>query len=366
MEKPAKFDKEKITEFLKKSFIYIRRMFSNDMGMDLGTSSTLVYVKGRGIVLCEPSVVAIRKGSSGVLAVGEEAKRMLGRTPGNIVAIMPMRDGVIADFEITEGMVRYFINKVHDRRILVRPRMVISIPSGITEVEKRAVREAAEKAGAREVYMVEEPMAAAIGVGLPIEEPAGNMIIDIGGGTTEMAVISLAGVVFSKSIRIGGNEMDAAITDYLKKTYNLMIGERTAEEIKIKIGSAYPLEEELKMEVRGRDLIAGLPKMVTITSEEVREALSETVKEIVDTARMTLERTPPELSSDLIERGIVLAGGGALLRGIDKIIAEETGLPVHIAEDPITAVALGTGKVLEEIKYLRRVAVAQKPEIRPY
>ncbi len=366
MEKPAKLDKEKITEFLKRSFIYIRRMFSNDMGMDLGTSSTLVYVKGRGIVLCEPSVVAIRKGSSGVLAVGEEAKRMLGRTPGNIVAIMPMRDGVIADFEITEGMVRYFINKVHDRRILVRPRMVISIPSGITEVEKRAVRESAEKAGAREVYMVEEPMAAAIGVGLPIEEPAGNMIIDIGGGTTEMAVISLAGIVFSKSIRIGGNEMDAAITDYLKKTYNLMIGERTAEEIKIKIGSAYPLEEELKMEVRGRDLIAGLPKMITITSEEVREALSETVKEIVDTARMTLERTPPELSSDLIERGIVLAGGGALLRGIDKIIAEETGLPVHIAEDPITAVALGTGKVLEEIKYLKRVAVAQKPEIRPY
>ncbi len=366
MEKPAKFDKGKITEFLKKSFIYIRRMFSNDMGMDLGTSSTLVYVKGRGIVLCEPSVVAIRKGSSGVLAVGEEAKRMLGRTPGSIVAIMPMRDGVIADFEITEGMVRYFINKVHDRRILVRPRMVISIPSGITEVEKRAVRESAEKAGAREVYMVEEPMAAAIGVGLPIEEPAGNMIIDIGGGTTEMAVISLAGIVFSKSIRIGGNEMDAAITDYLKKTYNLMIGERTAEEIKIKIGSAYPLEEELKMEVRGRDLIAGLPKMITITSEEVREALSETIKEIVDTTRMTLERTPPELSSDLIERGIVLAGGGALLRGIDKILAEETGLPVHIAEDPITAVALGTGKVLEEIKYLRRVAVAQKPEIRPY
>ncbi|UCH12961.1 MAG: rod shape-determining protein [Candidatus Omnitrophota bacterium] len=341
-------------------------MFSNDMGMDLGTSSTLVYVKDRGVVLCEPSVVAIRKGSSGVLAVGEEAKRMLGRTPGNIVATMPMRDGVIADFEITEGMVRYFINKVHDRRVLVRPRMVISIPSGITEVEKRAVRESAEKAGAREVYMVEEPMAAAIGVGLPIEEPAGNMIIDIGGGTTEMAVISLAGIVFSKSIRIGGNEMDAAITDYLKKTYNLMVGERTAEEIKIKIGSAYPLEEELKMEVRGRDLIAGLPKMIAITSEEVREALSETIKEIVDTVRMTLERTPPELSSDLIERGVVLAGGGALLRGIDKIIAEETGLPVHIAEDPITAVALGTGKVLEEIKYLRRVAVAQKPEIRPY
>jgi len=341
-------------------------MFSNDMGMDLGTSSTLVYVKGRGIVLCEPSVVAMHRGSTGVLAVGDEAKRMLGRTPGNIIAIRPMRDGVIADFEITESMVRYFINKVHNRRVLVRPRMVISIPSGITEVEKRAVREAAEKAGAREVYMIEEPMSAAIGVGLPIEEPAGNMIIDIGGGTTELAVISLAGIVFSKSIRVGGNEMDSAITDYLKKTYNLMVGERTAEEIKIKIGSAYPLEDELKMEVRGRDLIAGLPKMITVTSEEIREALSEPVKEIVDSTRMTLERTPPELSADLIERGIVLAGGGALLRGIDRIIAEETGLPVHIADDPITAVALGTGKVLEEIKYLKRVAVSQRPEVRPY
>lgn len=362
----AKFDTNKLLEFLKNSLSSLKGMFSNDMGMDLGTCTTLVYVKGRGIVLCEPSVVAVSKNTPGVLAVGEEAKRMLGRTPGNIVAIMPMRDGVIADFEITESMVRYFINKVHDRRVVVRPRMVISIPSGITEVEKRAVRESAEKAGAREVYMIEEPMAAAIGVGLPIEEPAGNMIIDIGGGTTEIAVISLAGIVFSKSIRIGGNEMDAAIIDYLKKTYNLMVGERTAEEIKIKIGSAYPLSEELKMEVRGRDLIAGLPKMVTITSEEVREALSEPIKAITDTTRMTLERTPPELASDLIERGIVLAGGGSLLRGIDKVISEETGLPVHIAENPVTAVALGTGKVLEEIKYLRKVAVSQKPEIRPY
>ena len=366
MEKSDKLDKTKLIELLTKSFNYLFGMFSNDMGMDLGTSSTLVYVKGQGIVLCEPSVVAIQRGSSGVLAVGDEAKRMLGRTPGNIIAIRPMRDGVIADFEITESMIRYFVNRVHNRKVLVKPRMVISIPSGITEVEKRAVRDSAEKAGAREVFMVEEPMAAAIGVGLPIEEPAGNMIIDIGGGTTEMAVISLAGVVFSKSIRVGGNEMDAAIIDYLKRTYNLMVGDRTAEEIKIKIGSAYPLEEELKMEVRGRDLIAGLPKMITVTSEEVREALSEPVKAIVDATRMTLEHTPPELSADLIERGIVLAGGGSLLRGIDKIITEETGLPVHITEDPITAVALGTGKVLEEIRYLRGVAVSQKPEIRPY
>ncbi|MBN1405051.1 MAG: rod shape-determining protein [Candidatus Omnitrophica bacterium] len=339
---------------------------SSDLGMDLGTSSTLVYVKGRGIVLCEPSVVAIQKSTGEVLAVGNEAKRMLGRTPGNIVAIRPMRDGVITDFEITESMVRYFINKVHNKRVLVSPRMVIGIPSGITEVEKRAVRESAEKAGAREVYMIEEPMAAAIGVGLPIEEPAGNMIIDIGGGTTEIAVISLAGIVFSKSIRIGGDEMDTAIIEYLKKTYNLMVGERTAEEIKIKIGSAYPLEEELKMEVRGRDLVTGLPKMITITSEEIREALSEPVKEIVETTRMALERTPPELSADLIERGIVVAGGGSLLRGIDKIISEETGLPVHIAEDPITAVAQGTGKALEEIKYLKKVAVSHKPEIKSY
>lgn len=362
MKKGVKFDRKKVFDFLKRNFNYTMGMFSNDIGMDLGTSSTLVYVKGQGIVLCEPSVVAIEKGTMEVLAVGDEAKRMLGRTPGNIVAIRPMRDGVIADFDITEKMVRYFINKVHNRKVLVRPRMVISIPSGITEVEKRAVRESAEKAGAREVYMVEEPMAAAIGVGLPIDEPGGNMIIDIGGGTTEMAVISLAGIVFAKSIRIGGNEMDMAVTEYLKKTYNLMVGERTAEDIKIKIGSAYPLETELKMEVRGRDLIAGLPKMITLTSEEVREALSEPVKAIVDNARMALERTPPELAADLIERGIVLAGGGSLLRGIDKIISEETGLPVHVAEDPITAVALGTGKVLEEIRYLKKVTVSHKNE----
>jgi len=364
MAKVKSDDLKKVLNLILRFFNRLFGMFSNDMGLDLGTANTLVYVKGQGIVLCEPSVVAIQKGSSRVLAVGEEAKRMLGRTPGNIVAVRPMRDGVIADFEITESMVRYFIKKVHDRRVFVRPRIVIGIPSGITEVEKRAVRDSAERAGAREVYMVEEPMAAAIGVGLPIVEPAGNMIIDVGGGTTEMAVISLAGVVFSKSIRIGGDEMDVAIIEYLKKTYNLMIGERTAEDIKIKIGSAYLMDDEMKMEVKGRDLIAGLPKMITITSEEVREALSEPVHEIVETARLTLERTPPELAADLIERGIVLAGGGALLKGLDKILTEATGLPVHIADDPLTAVALGTGKVLNELKYLKRVVVTQKPEYR--
>jgi len=351
---------ETFTKFINKFL----GMFSNDMGIDLGTANTLVYVKGQGIVLCEPSVVAIQKGTSKVLAVGEEAKRMLGRTPGNIVAVRPMRDGVIADFEITESMVRYFIKRVHNRKVFVRPRVVIGIPSGITEVEKRAVRDSAERAGAREVYMVDEPMAAAIGVGLPIVEPAGNMIIDIGGGTTEMAVISLAGIVFSKSIRIGGDEMDQSIIEYLKKTYNLMIGERTAEDIKIKIGSVYPLDEELKMEVRGRDLVAGLPKMIKVSSEEIREALSEPIRQIVEIARLALERTPPELSADLIDRGIVLAGGGALLRGLDKLLTEETGLPVHIADDPLTAVALGTGKVLDELKYLKRVVVTQKPEYR--
>lgn len=347
----------KIFDVLRRGFNNISGMFSNDMGIDLGTASTLVYVKGQGIVLCEPSVVAIEKGTNHVLAVGEEAKRMLGRTPGSIVAIRPMKDGVIADFEITEAMLRYFINKVHNRRVLVRPRMVIAIPSGITEVEKRAVKDSAERAGAREVYLVEEPIAAAIGVGLPIQEPAGNMIIDIGGGTTEMAVVSLSDVVYSKSIRIGGDEMDDAIIQHLRKTYNLLIGERTAEEIKIKIGSVYPLDEEMTMEVRGRDLVAGLPKTVTISSEEVREALAEPIAAIVEAVRITLERTPPELSADLIERGMVLAGGGGLLRGLDKLLSEQTGLPVHIAEDPITAVALGTGMVLSEIKYLKKVTV---------
>ena len=353
----------KLKELLKKLINYILGLFSNDMGIDLGTATTLVFVKGEGVVLCEPSVVAIERGTSHVLAVGEEAKRMLGRTPGNIVAIRPMKDGVIADFDITEAMLRYFIKKVHHRRVLVRPRIIIAIPSGITEVEKRAVKDSAERAGAREVFLVEEPIAAAIGVGLPIQEPIGNMIIDIGGGTTEIAVISLAGIVFSKSIRIGGDEMDEAVIEYLKKTYNLMVGERTAEDIKIKIGSAYPLEEELTLEVRGRDLVTGLPKAVTITSEEVRDALVEPLRAILEITKISLERTPPELAADLIEHGIVMAGGGSLLKGIDKLISEETGLPVHIADDPLTAVAQGTGKVLSEIKYLKRVTVSIKSEL---
>lgn len=348
-----------IRKQLEKYFDNFLGMFSSDMGIDLGTASTLVYIKNEGIVLCEPSVVAVEAGTSNVLAVGEEAKRMLGRTPGNIVAIRPMRDGVIADFEITEAMLRYFIKKVHNSRRLVRPRVIIAIPSGITEVEKRAVKDSALHAGAREVFMLEEPVAASIGVGLPIQEPSGNMVIDIGGGTTEMAVISLAGVVFSKSIRIGGDEMDDAIINYLKRTYNLMIGERTAEEIKITIGSGYPLDEEMTMEVRGRDLVAGLPKRINVSSEEIREALSEPIAQIVEAVRITLERTPPELSADLIEKGLILAGGGALLRGLDKLIAEETGLPVHIADDPLTAVVLGTGKVLSELKYLKRLTVAR-------
>ncbi len=337
-------------------------LFSNDIGVDLGTATTLIYVKNQGIALCEPSVVAIQKGTNNVLAVGAEAKRMLGKTPGSIVAIRPMKDGVIADFDISEKMLRYFIKKVNPGRFSGRPRMVIAIPSGITEVEKRAVKESAFKAGARDVFWIEEPLAGAIGVGLPIEEPTGCMIIDIGGGTTEIAVISLGGIVFAKSIRIGGDEMDEAIIEYMKKNYNLMIGERTAEEIKIKIGSAYPQEEEMEMEVKGRDLIVGLPKHVKITSQEVREALESPIREIIEATKITLERTPPELAADLIERGIVLAGGGSLLRGLDKLLAQETGLPVFVADDPITAVALGTGKVLEEFGYLKRLIVASRGE----
>ncbi len=345
---------QKITRLWKKLFNYVLGLFSNDMGIDLGTATTLVYVKGEGVVLCEPSVVAIDKDTNKVVAVGEEAKRMIGRTPGNIVAIRPLRDGVISDFEITEAMLTYFKRKVQKRRFAIRPAMVIAIPSGITAVEKRAVRDSAERAGARSVDLIEEPKAAAIGVGLPVDEPAGNMIIDIGGGTTEFAVISLGGIVYAKSIRIAGDEMDAAIIEYLRKTYNLMIGERTAEEIKIRIGSAYPLEEELSMDVRGRDLISGLPKTVTVSSIEVREALQDPVQAIVDASKSTLENTPPELAADLIDRGIVMAGGGSLLRGIDKRIAEETGLPVHIADDPLTAVVLGTGKILDTPAHLRR------------
>jgi len=353
----------KFNGVVKKVFDYILGLMSNDIGIDLGTATTLVYVKGKGVVLCEPSVVAVERGTSRVLAVGEEAKRMLGRTPGNIVAIRPMRDGVITDFEITEAMLRHFIRGVRNRRFQIRPRIVIAISSGITEVERRAVKESAERAGARDVYLIEEPVAAAIGVGLPIDEPLGNMIIDIGGGTTEIAVISLAGIVFSKSIRIGGDEMNEAVVEYLKKTYNLMIGERTSEEIKIKIGSAYPLEDEMTLEVKGRDLVAGLPKAVTVTSEEIREALQEPLRAILEMTKISLERTPPELAADLIEHGIVMAGGGSLLRGLDKLISEETGLPVHVADDPCTAVANGTGKVLNEMHYLKKVTVPIKSEI---
>ena len=327
-------------------------VLSNDIGIDLGTANTLVYVKGKGIILREPSVVAIHSTTRQVLAVGDEAKRMLGRTPGNITAIRPMKDGVIADFDITEAMLRYFIKKVQNNSKMIPPRVVVAIPSGITEVEKRAVKESAVHAGAREVLLLEEPMASAIGVGLPVEEPAANMIVDIGGGTTEVAIISLAGIVFSKSIRVAGDELDTAIVNYMKRAYNLLIGERTSEEIKIRIGSAYPLDEELTMEVKGRDSVAGLPKTIHVTSQEVREALSDTVASIVEAVRNALERCPPELSADLVDRGFVLAGGGALLRGIDRLLSEKTGLPVVIADDPLSAVAHGTGAVLEDLNWL--------------
>ena len=334
--------------------------FSNDIGIDLGTANTLVYVRDRGIVLREPSVVAIKAGSKRVLAVGDEAKRMLGRTPGDIIAVRPLKDGVIADFEITEAMLKAFIQKVSNNRRFRRPRIVIAVPTGITEVEKRAVKDSAINAGARDVYLMEEPMAAAIGVGLPVQEAAGNMIVDIGGGTTEVAIISLGGIVFCRSVRVAGDELDESIINYMRRAYNLMIGERTAEDIKIKIGSAYAVEKETTMEVKGRDLVAGLPKTLTITSQEVREAMAEPVQVIVESIRITLERCPPELSADLVERGIVLAGGGALLRGLDKMLAEETGLPVHVAEDPLSAVAEGTGKVLQEFEYMKRAAESER------
>jgi rod shape-determining protein MreB len=331
-------------------------LFTNDIGIDLGTANTLVYVKDRGIVLREPSVVAIQEGTKRILAVGAEAKRMLGRTPGNIVAIRPMKSGVIADFDITEAMIRHFIRKVHAHRIRVKPRVIIAVPSDITEVEKRAVQESARHAGAREVFLIEEPMAAAIGVGLPVSEPAGNMIVDIGGGTCEVAVISLAGIVYSRSVRVGGDAMDECIVQYMRRVYNLMIGERTAEQIKIEIGSAYATGEDRTMEVKGRDLVAGLPKTLTVTSEEIREALQEPVSTIVDAIRETLEKCPPELSSDLVDRGMVLAGGSSQLRGLDKLIADQTGLPVHLAEDPMSAVAEGTGVVLNEMAFVARAA----------
>ncbi len=331
-------------------------LFSNDIGIDLGTANTLVYVKDKGIVLREPSVVAVHTASRKVLAVGDEAKRMLGRTPGNITAIRPMKDGVIADFDITEAMLRYFIKKVHNNSKVVSPRVVIAIPSGITEVEKRAVKESATHAGAREVITILEPMSAALGVGLPVDEPAANMICDIGGGTTEIAIISLHGIVFSKSIRVAGDEIDLAIINYMKRAYNLLIGERTSEEIKMTIGSAYPLEQELAMEVKGRDSVAGLPKTIHITSQEIREAIADTVGAIVEAVRAALERCPPELSADLVDRGFVMAGGGSLIRGIDKLLSEKTGLPVVVADDPLSAVANGTGVFLSNIDELYRTA----------
>jgi len=337
-------------------------VFSNDLAIDLGTANTLVFVKGKGIVLSEPSVVAVRTDNrmkSKVLAVGLEAKNMLGRTPGNIVAIRPMRDGVIADYDVTEAMLRHFIRKVHNnRRSFVRPRMVIAVPTGITPVEKRAVKEAAESAGAREVYLIEEPMAAAIGAGLPITEPTCNMVVDIGGGTTEVAVISLAGIVFSKSIRVAGDKMDAAIMQHIKRKYNLLIGERTAEIIKTTIGNAYPDSENYEtIEVKGRDLVSGIPKILAIDSEEIRIAISEQIDAIVEATKMALEQTPPELAADIVDRGIVLTGGGALLKNLDYLLREETGLPVTVADDPLTTVALGSGETLNSIDILRQVMI---------
>jgi rod shape-determining protein MreB len=334
--------------------------FSRDLGIDLGTATTLVFARGEGIILCEPSVVAINKDNNRPLAFGNEAKGMLGRTPANIVAVRPMRDGVIADFEITEMMLRHFINKSHNRSAFVRPRIVVGVPSGITGVEKRAVLDAAMHAGAREAYLVEEPMAAAIGANLPVSEAQGSMIVDIGGGTTEVAVLALGGIVVSKSIRVAGDEMDEAIVAHCRKNYNLLIGERTAEQIKIDIGSAYPLPEEKTIEVRGRDLVTGLPKTLTLTSSEIRDALAEPVATVVDAVRMTLEKTPPELAADIMDRGIVMAGGGSLLRGLDKYLAQETDMSVYVVDDPISCVAYGTGKILEEIDILKKVLIMPK------
>ena len=335
-------------------------LFSNDLAIDLGTANTLVYVKGKGIVLNEPSVVAVRRrdqGRSKILAIGREAKTMLGRTPGDIVATRPMADGVIADFDITETMLRYFIRKVHNRRSLVRPRIIISVPSGVTQVEKRAVRESAESAGAREVFLIEEPMAAAIGADLPITEPTSNMIVDIGAGTTEVAVISLGGMVYSRSVRVGGDKMDEAILQHIKRKYNLLIGLQTAELIKVTVGSAYPTDEPECIEVKGRDLVTGIPKILTIDSEEVRKAIYEKVETIIETVRIALEQTPPELSADVVDKGIVLTGGGALLKNLDVLLREETRLPITITDDPITTVVLGAGKVLDNLSLLKEITV---------
>ena len=337
------------------AFKSIFSLFSSDLAIDLGTANTLVFAKGRGIVVSEPSIVAINKITNAVEAVGRDAKEMLGRTPGNIVAIRPMKDGVIANFEVTEKMLQHFIRKAHNGKTWVSPRVVIGIPSEITQVERRAVEDSAYRAKASEVYLVEEAMAAAIGAGMPITEPQGNMVVDVGGGTTDIAVISLSGIVYSRAVRVAGNEMDEAITQFIKRRYNLLIGERTAEQIKIELGSAFELEEPLSMEVRGRNLIEGIPKTITITDAEIREALADSVATIVNAVRVALERTPPELSADIVERGIVLTGGGALLKNLDKRLSVETGLPVSLAEDPLSSVVLGTGKMLSDFNLLKRV-----------
>jgi rod shape-determining protein MreB len=330
-----------------------------DMAVDLGTANTLVYVRGRGIVLNEPSVVAINTNTGKIVAVGIEAKRMIGRTPGNIVAVRPLKDGVIADFDVTERMLRYFIQKVHRRRHFAKPRIVVAVPSGITGVEQRAVKEAGYQAGARRVYIIEEPMAAAIGAGLPVHEPTGNMVVDIGGGTTEVAIISLGGIVTSQSIRVGGDELDQAIISYAKKEYSLMLGERTSEEIKMAIGSAYPFEDEPHAEIRGRDLVSGLPKTVVISAEEIRRAIEEPVNTVVDAVKTTLDKCPPELSGDIMDRGIVLTGGGALLKNIDERLREETGMPIHMVDNPLDSVVLGSGKCVEDFEALRQVLVPE-------
>jgi rod shape-determining protein MreB len=332
-------------------------LFSSDLAIDLGTANTLVFAKGKGIVVNEPSIVALNKNTSEVEAVGKEAKEMLGRTPGNIVAIKPMKDGVIADFKVTERMLNYFIQKAHGRKMLVHPRIVIGVPSEITQVEKRAVMDSAYRAKASEVHLVEQAMVAAIGAGLPITEPSGNMVVDIGGGTTDVAVISLSGIVYSRSVRVAGNEMDDAVMQYLKKKYNLLVGERTAEAIKIEIGSAYPLDKPLDMEIKGRNLIEGVPRTVVVHDDEIREALSECIATIVNAIRVALERTPPELSADISDRGIVLTGGGALIKNLDKRIREETGLPVSIADDPLASVVLGTGRMLSDFRLLRKISI---------
>lgn len=341
-------------------FDWLYGLFSNDLAIDLGTATTLIYVKGKGIVSCEPSVVAVQRdlrGGKRVLAVGRDAKEMLGRTPGNIQAVRPLRDGVIADFEVTEAMLRHFIARAHNRRTLVKPRIIICVPFGITEVEKRAVKESAESAGAREVYLIEEPMAAAIGAGLPITEPSGNMVVDIGGGTTEVAVISLAGIVYSQSVRVGGDKLDDAIVAYMKRKYNLAIGEQSAERIKVTVGNAYPVEPQLGMEVKGRDMVAGIPKTIVVNSDEIREALGEPINAIVEAVLIALERTPPELAADIVDKGIVLTGGGALLKSLDILLREETGLPVMVSDDPVSAVVLGSGKALDHIELLKKVTV---------